>query len=41
MIEELEYPIITDIHDFYIGNIITCHTGTDVYGIVLARNFEL
>ena len=41
MIEKLKTPKITDIHDFYIGNIITCHTGTDVYGLILARNFEL
>ena len=41
MIEELKTPIITRIHDFYIGNIITCHTGIDVYGLVLARDFEL
>ncbi len=41
MIEKLESPNITEIHDFYIGNIITCHTGTEVYGIVTARNFKL
>ena len=40
-IEKLKTPKITDIYDFYIGNIITCHTGTDVYGLVLARNFKL
>ncbi len=37
---EMESPKITKIVDFLLGNIITCHTGTQVYGLVIARNFR-
>jgi fatty acid-binding protein DegV len=37
LIEQLE---ITQIEDFLVGNIITCHTGTKLYGLVIARNFS-
>ncbi|MCG3222917.1 MAG: DegV family protein, partial [Candidatus Heimdallarchaeota archaeon] len=37
---EMESPKIAKITDFLLGNIIACHTGTQVYGLVIARNFE-
>ncbi len=37
---EMENPKIIKIEDFLLGNIITCHTGTDVFGLVIARNFR-
>ena len=37
---EMEIPIVTEIEDFLLGNIITCHTGTEVFGLVIARNFR-
>ncbi len=37
---EMENPKITKFEDFLLGNIITCHTGTQVYGLVIARNFR-
>lgn len=37
---EMESPKVSKIEDFLLGNIITCHTGTDVFGLVIARNFR-
>jgi len=37
---EMEGPKVTKMEDFLLGNIITCHTGTQVYGLVIARNFR-
>ncbi len=41
IIEEIETPKIKRIEEFYVGFIITCHTGIDVYGIITVRNFDL
>jgi DegV family protein with EDD domain len=37
---EMENPKVTKLEDFLLGNIITCHTGTEVFGLVIARNFR-
>lgn len=37
---EIESLKVTKIEDFLLGNIITCHTGTEVFGLVTARNFR-
>ena len=39
-LENMEKLKITQIEDFLIGNIISCHTGTQVFGLVIARNFK-
>ncbi|MBY9000328.1 MAG: DegV family protein [Candidatus Heimdallarchaeota archaeon] len=39
-IVHMEKLRITKIEDFLIGNIIACHTGTQVFGLVIARNFR-
>lgn len=41
IIEEIKTPKIKRIEEFYVGFIITCHTGIDVYGVVTVRNFDL
>ncbi|MFW9853143.1 MAG: DegV family protein [Candidatus Thorarchaeota archaeon] len=41
IIEEIKIPKIKKIEEFYVGFIITCHTGIDVYGVITVRNFDL
>jgi DegV family protein with EDD domain len=41
IIEKIETPKIKRIEEFYVGFLITCHTGIDVYGIIAIRNFDL
>ena len=41
IIEEIKTPKIKRIEEFYVGFIITCHTGIEVYGIITIRNFDL
>ncbi len=41
IIEEIKIPKIKRIEEFYVGFIITCHTGIDVYGIITVRNFDI
>ena len=40
MVSEIERPKISQMEDFLVGNIIACHTGTKVFGIILIRDFE-
>ncbi|MCG3221372.1 MAG: DegV family protein [Candidatus Heimdallarchaeota archaeon] len=41
LIEEIAAPKIIGMEEFYVGSIISCHTGSGVYGIISARNFNL
>lgn len=41
IINEITIPEIIGIEEFYVGPIITCHTGTRVYGVIAASNFDL
>ena len=34
-------PKIIGMEEFFVGSIICCHTGSGVYGVITARNFEL
>jgi DegV family protein with EDD domain len=40
-IEEIKSPKIIGCKEFFVGSIISCHTGSGVYGIIAARNFNL
>lgn len=41
LIKEMSTPKIIGTEEFFVGSLITCHTGIDVYGVIAARNFEL
>lgn len=41
LVEAISTPKIVGIEEFFVGSIITCHTGSRVYGVIAARNFKL
>lgn len=40
-VEKIKVPKIIGCEEFFVGSIISCHTGSGVYGVIAARNFNL